>query len=343
MKVQLEAVTTPQLDVEIDNTTLWQVGDILGCTDCEESCEIKRNEVKFVTVPLVDMNLVESEEVHVSRRVKSLGYPNAYGARIPITTRWKLDELQSRLEGYHDNEIIPFLRYGWPSNRLPGHGDLATVTVNHGSARQHPEFVADYIRKELAAGTIFGPFRHIPFTDRVAISPLSTRPKRDPGERRTIMDLSFPPGRSVNDCIPKDSYLGVVICLKYPTVDQLAMKLSNSGPWYVMWKRDLARYFRQIPIDPADWELFGFQWGGLFYWNKMLVMGHRAAPYIAQRVSNALAYIHSKGGWFVFNYIDDFLGVEHITRAHLAFMQFAEMLEAVGVQESSAKLNNLRT
>ena len=48
----------------------------------------------------------------------------------------------------------------------------------------------------------------IPFSRHVGISPLSTRPKRGSEDRRVILDLSFPIGESVNDGIPKDTYMG---------------------------------------------------------------------------------------------------------------------------------------
>ena len=82
------------------------------------------------------------------------------------------------------------------------------------------------------------------------------------------------------------------IDLKYPTVDMLAERMFNLGENCYMWKKDLSQGFRQLPLDPGDYELFGYLWEGLYYWDKVLVMGHRIAPYICQRVTSALAYIH---------------------------------------------------
>ena len=50
-----------------------------------------------------------------------------------------------------------------------------------------------------------GPFDKIPFQNKVGISPLSTRPKKDSDKRRVILDLSFPMGGAVNDGIIKDN------------------------------------------------------------------------------------------------------------------------------------------
>ena len=40
------------------------------------------------------------------------GYPNRWGARRPVKSKWNLDVFQEKLEGYPDMEIIEWLRYG---------------------------------------------------------------------------------------------------------------------------------------------------------------------------------------------------------------------------------------
>ena len=77
-----------------------------------------------------------------------------------------------------------------------------------------------YIKKELQHGTLMGPYVTSPFPQQdTAISPLSTRPKRNTEQRRIIMDLSWPiDGPSVNSGIPTETYLENVILLKYVTV-----------------------------------------------------------------------------------------------------------------------------
>jgi hypothetical protein len=45
------------------------------------------------------------------------------------------------------------------------------------------------------------PFKNNPFVNELKISPLNTVTKRDSPERRVILDLSFPSGKSVNDHI----------------------------------------------------------------------------------------------------------------------------------------------
>ena len=95
---------------------------------------------------------------------------------------------------------------------------------NHKGATMFPEQVDKYIEKEIALGATLEPFEHIPFHGEkpVAISPLSTRKKKDSADRRIIMDCSWPIGFSLNNGIDKNNYLGEEISLKYPTVDTLA-------------------------------------------------------------------------------------------------------------------------
>ena len=137
--------------------------------------------------------------VALRSQVQQGGYPNVYGAKIPVQSGWKLDKFGELLSQYHDKEIIEFLRYRFPANRLPGAPDPTPTFRNHSSATLYPQFVQQYIRKQLVAQHIFGPFKHPPFRNRHSISPLSTRPKKDGQARCTILDLSFPLGNSVNE------------------------------------------------------------------------------------------------------------------------------------------------
>ena len=86
-----------------------------------------------------------------------------------------------------------------------------------------------------------------------------------------------------------------------------------------MWKHDVSQCFRQFGLDPADYRLFGYIWEGLWYFDKVLAMGHQIAPYICQRVTDAVRFIHCKIGLFLLNYVDNFLGAESRDLAQLAY------------------------
>jgi hypothetical protein len=56
----------------------------------------------------------------------------------------------------------------------------------------------------------------------------------------------------VNDFIAKDNYLGEIIQLSYPKVDDLVGIIKDKGANFLVFKKDLKRAYRQIPIDPGE-------------------------------------------------------------------------------------------
>ena len=96
-----------------------------------------------------------------------------------------------------------------------------STLANHPSAISFSEHVDYYITTELEHGAIAGPFIHNPLPRQLICSPLQTVPKRGSTKRRVVMDLSFPPSRSVNSGIPHDSYLDEHYKLRLPGIDRL--------------------------------------------------------------------------------------------------------------------------
>ena len=245
------------------------------------------------------------KDIGLSEVVRKGGYPNRWGACIPIESGWNLDIMKELLSDYQDKEVVDWLRYGWPSGRLPTLQPPGWSMKNHKGASDFPEELQKYIDKEKNYGAVMGPFRKIPFKGNIGISPLSTRPKKGSADRRVILDLSFPIGQAVNDGIPKDTYMGFAAKLTFPKMDDFGLRIYKLGKACCMFKIDLSRYFRQIPLDPADYPLIGYIIEGHIYFDKVLPMGMRSAPYIAQRITNAIAYIHRRLGYFLLNYVDD--------------------------------------
>ena len=285
----------------------------------------------------MDTITAKHPEITLHNMVRQKGYPNRWGARIPITTEWNIDLLHNLLEGYHDREITEWMRYGWPIGRLPLMEDPQITFKNHKGATDHPEALVKYIEKESTYNAIIGPLDCIPFTQFVGISPLSTRPKKDSEERRIIIDLSFPPGSSVNDGIQKDNYLGFTAKLTFPKTDQLAERIFQLGKRAHMYKVDLHRYFRQLDLDPGDYSLIGYIIQGKLYFDKKVPMGVRSGPYIAQRVSSAITWILQQLEYFLLNYVDDFVGAEVQARAQEAYEFLSKVLRDIGAQTSPEK------
>ena len=268
------------------------------------------------------------------------GYPNRWGAKIELEHKWNLQLLDQLLAEYTDRDIIEWIKYGWPSGCLPSLTQPGHAKDNHTGANQYPEALHKYIQKEAKHGAIMGPYDKIPFTTRskVGISPLSTRPKKESLDRRVILDFSFPPGSSVNDGMIKDNYLGFQASMKFPKIDELAVRIYQLGKNCLLFKIDLSRYFRQLPLDPGDYSLIGYIINGKFYFDKVLPMGMRSAPYITQRVTNAIAYIHRQMTYFILNYVDDFVGAETRDSAGEAYRFLTNLLRDLRIDTSPEKM-----
>ena len=87
-------------------------------------------------------------------------------------------------------------------------------------------------------------------------SPLNTSEKRDSEERRVIVDLSWPCGRSLNDGIPGAPSLGEPLSLRYPAIDDIVDAAITTGRGCYLYKRILKKAYRQFPVDPKDYLSF---------------------------------------------------------------------------------------
>ena len=67
-------------------------------------------------------------------------------------------------------------------------------------------------------------------------------------------------------------------------------------------------------------------------------MGMRTAPYIAQRVSNAIRYVHEQMSYFLLNYVDDFLGAETKQKIWEAFNHLKNLLEQLRIDAAPEKM-----
>ena len=273
-----------------------------------------------------------NSDIMKARVVRQTGYPNMYGAKIPVQLNWNIEKMEELLQDYQDKEVIEGLKYGWPTGRLPTIVETHKTFKNHKGATDHPQALKEYLKKEAAKGVIIGPFQQIPFTEKVGISPLSTRPKKNSQERRVILDLSFPFGQAVNDGMVKDNYLDFIAELTFPRTDDLATRIAHLGKNIFMFKVDLARYFREIPLDPGDYSMIGYIIDGELYFDKVLPTGMRTAPMITQRITNAIRHIHEKMGYFLLNYVDDFLGASEQNKVQQAFQHLTQLLINLGVE-----------
>ncbi|KAI8482867.1 cytoplasmic pattern recognition receptor signaling pathway in response to virus [Branchiostoma belcheri] len=208
---------------------------------------------------------------------------------------------------------------------------------NHSSARTYSDAVDRYVNKEVELGATQGPYQLPPFENHFVTSPLQTVPKGSEGARRVVVDLSFPPGSSVNDGISSTQYLGDPLHLTLPSHEAFESLIRQKGPGCLLFKRDLSRAYRQIPVDPHDYHLLGFTWQDNFYYDTSFPFGLRSAAMACQRTTNAVAYIHASQGYKCVNYIDDFGGAETPENAQRAFDALGTTFDELGLAESADK------
>ena len=277
------------------------------------------------------------EDILLAHKVIQSGIPNRYGCRIRVRSNWSLEFLDQWLLDYEDREILEWIKYGFSISREDSYPDPVPANCNHKGATQFPQAITDYIRKEIALDSTIGPFRIPPFINRIGISPLSSREKKNSPERRVILDLSYPEGKSVNSGIDKRFYCGNEIDLKYPTIDTLARRVADIGPNALMWKRDLKRFFRQLNLCPRDYSLIGYRWNNLLFFDTSIPMGLTSAAYCAQRISNCIVFIHNSIGYWSINYLDDFGSAEYPENAVSSYNAMGKILSSAGVQEATEK------
>ena len=98
------------------------------------------------------------------------------------------------------------------------------------------------------------------------------------------MDLSFPPGQSVNDGIPKE-----LCSLKYITIDDAISYIVRLGQGTHLAKIDIKSAFRLLPVHAADRHLLGVQWKGAVFIDTCLPFGLRSSPKLFNTLADLLA------------------------------------------------------
>ena len=131
------------------------------------------------------------------------------------------------------------------------------------------------------------------------------RDKQDYCKKRTIINLSWPKGVSVNDDILKDTYLDTEYTLTYPSINNITESLNRMGPAAKIYKIDISRAFRQIKVDTSDIDLLGLKFENSYFLDMSIPFGFRHGSQI-QRCTNTIRFIMAQHGFHtLWNYIDD--------------------------------------
>ena len=269
--------------------------------------------------------------------------PNHLGARVSIPhCGLRRDRWRYHLIGYQDVEIVQFMEFGFPLG-LSSLPDLECVERNHGSAYMWFNHVDKFVCTEVSEGGLTGPFEQAPWWNTI-ISPLMTAHKKELS-RRTVFDATFGV-KSLNNSTPSDYYMGLPCKYTFPKIQDYKDMVLTSGPGAFMWKRDLSRFFLQLPLDPTEYHRVGIIWRGLFFFFLGLAFGLRHSGLQGQKVTDAVSWIHRRLGmetsegkpYQVTNYVDDLGGVESTKeKATESFEKMNWLLSDLGLNESLKK------
>ena len=199
--------------------------------------------------------------------------------------------------------IIAGLTYGFRIG-FNRQAPLSSAASNMHSANLHPEVISVYLQKETSLGRMLGPFPPSFTVPELHINRFGVIPKgHNTVKWRLITDLSFPPGRSVNDGVAAE-----LCSLTYTTVDQVAEVVVSLGKAAMMAKIDIESAYRLIPVHPHDRPLQAVQWLGQIYIDTMLPFGLRSAPKIFNAVADAFHWhLRQQGIRHILHYLDDFI------------------------------------
>ena len=276
--------------------------------------------------------------LHIAEIIKGTGKPNYKAARIPVKSDLNLEAWEDCLRDYPDKRLFQYLKFGFPLSMKEPNELSNTQVVNHYSALQYPEQVLQYLNKEREWGAILGPFDHPP-TDHFHCSPLLSRPK-DGSDRRIILNLSYPQGRSVNGQVDRDLFDGSKFALKLPTIDNIVSAIKEVGQEAVIAKIDVARAFRNLRVDPADALKFGIKWDNKYFLDRGIAFGWVHGTSAFQMVSDAVTYIMAKRQHRVLAYIDDYIIISSPDTATKAFDELSQLLRDLGLPINQKKVSS---
>ena len=195
-----------------------------------------------------------------------------------------MEFIRSWLQDYEDYRVCDFLEFGFPIGAKDTSSLLSDINKkdlckfkNHKGANDFPE--NRYFQKEIASNAIIGPFKSNPFSSGIKISPLNSVAKKDTSERRIILDLSFPKGRSINDHISKIEYLDRKMGLIFPRVDDFVQLIKTKGRGCLLFKVDLRKAYRQVPICPSSYNLVAYMWKKHIFFDTVLPEIAQYSPY----------------------------------------------------------------
>ena len=273
----------------------------------------------------------------VYSRIKQTAVPNYLEAKIPVPSELNIRQWRLLLRDFKDSQLVEFLEYGWPLDFTAQKPPIPTFK-NHETNSEYFEHIRSFLRTELEHGAMLGPFPTRPFHPWMQISPLLTRPKKDSEKRRIVVNLSFPPGASVNDGITKGWYQGQRFDFTLPSITDLLRLVIQAGKGAFLWSVDLERAYRQLRVCPLSVPLLGLYFESSYFLDLAPPFGCRMSAMACARTTGAVAWLLQQQGYKVLVFLDDFIGLaDKKNKAEEGYHAIKNLTNRVGLKLSVHK------
>ena len=233
-----------------------------------------------------------------------MGLPNYRVARIPLVSDLVIKAWEYYLMDYPDKFLINYLKFGFPLS-INDHTKLSNTNINnHASAIHFPNAIAEYIAKEKDCGAMLGSVDKVN-SPHYHCSPNLTKSKDD-NKRRVIVNLSYPPGQSLNDQVTRSRLDNRPFTL--PKIEDIIDHiLITEDP--ILFKIDVAHALRNLRAEPVDAVKLVIFWADKRYIDPTIAFGWASGTSAFQMVADAISFIMAKENCKFFAYVDDFIGV----------------------------------
>ena len=286
------------------------------------------------------------------------------GAKLPLEfPSFSGDVWQAALGSYFDaKELVAAIRFGWDMSFTSDNPKPKDATRNNQSAMLFPEHVSHYVKKELGFGSLAGPFKPSELPFPIFRSPFGSVKKVKSFWRRTVTDCSQI-NSGINFFIDPKSHRGAPWKIFLPNSMSIVRAISRARQMYpdqpiVMWKCDMARWYRWLLIDPTNIPFFAVMWENLVYLDRACSFGNRGAALAAQRFIWAVVWMlrtklpphpgtYNRGQWcrcsshcdcgeiIALAYIDDVLGFGPLALADSNFSSFLALANHLNLRLST--------
>lgn len=95
-------------------------------------------------------------------------------------------------------------------------------------------------------------------------------------------------GKSINDRVCKDQYMGTLLKLKLRMVDDITARITFLNGNCLLYKIDIQRAFRQLKLDPKNINRTGLQHNDQYDINIAVPFGYKHGSVGMQRVMSLI-------------------------------------------------------